>query len=407
MASPHVNGAVALMREACPDLSVEEIKQILLETAYDLGTAGDDNTYGWGMIDAYEAVNLALSLCSGAPRADDGFYEMPMNEPVLVTLQATDYDGLPDPPGALTYIIDSLPANGTLSDPGAGQINDVPYSLVAGGNQVNYAPTPWYIGADTFTFKANDGGVPPDAGDSNIATIAIEVLPPLPEATAVFNLDTDPGWATEGQWAFGQPAGGGTHNLDPASGHTGNYVYGYDLAGDYSNNMPEYALITTAINCRNLQSAELRFWRWLGVERAPYDRATVAISTDGSSWTTAWENPSSTIADRQWIQVTADISDVADRQSTVYLRWTMGPTDDGITYPGWNIDDIEIWGMVIPQCPGDLDGDGNVDLADLSQLLAHYGMTGVSYYHGDVDGDGDVDLVDLSALLAAYGTTCP
>ena len=249
--------------------------------------------------------------------------------------------------------------------------------------------------------------MPPDAGDSNIATIAIEVLPPLPEATAVFNLDTDPGWATEGQWAFGQPAGGGTHNLDPASGHTGNYVYGYDLAGDYSNNMPEYALITTAINCRNLQSAELRFWRWLGVERAPYDRATVAISTDGSSWTTAWENPSSTIADRQWIQVTADISDVADRQSTVYLRWTMGPTDDGITYPGWNIDDIEIWGMVIPQCPGDLDGDGNVDLADLSQLLAHYGMTGVSYYHGDVDGDGDVDLVDLSALLAAYGTTCP
>jgi hypothetical protein len=61
-----------------------------------------------------------------------------------------------------------------------------------------------------------------------------------------------------------------------------------------------------------------------------------------------------------------------------------------------------------PDCPGDLDGDGGIDLFDLAALLAHCGTTGgVCYEDGDIDLDGDVDLDDLSTLLAVYGTTCP
>jgi len=53
---------------------------------------------------------------------------------------------------------------------------------------------------------------------------------------------------------------------------------------------------------------------------------------------------------------------------------------------------------------GDLDGDGDVDLSDLAQLLANYGTTeGATYEDGDIDGDGDIDLNDLAALLANYG----
>lgn len=69
---------------------------------------------------------------------------------------------------------------------------------------------------------------------------------------------------------------------------------------------------------------------------------------------------------------------------------------------------FRVEGTVSEPCPGDLDGDNDVDLSDLAILLAHYGMTsGVEYEDGDLDGDDDVDLADLAALLAVYGTTCP
>jgi subtilisin family serine protease len=60
MAGPHVAGVVALMRSVNPDIEVDAIKQILIETARDEGVPGEDNDYGWGCIDAYEAVVRCL-----------------------------------------------------------------------------------------------------------------------------------------------------------------------------------------------------------------------------------------------------------------------------------------------------------------------------------------------------------
>lgn len=62
MASPHVAGVVALMRQANPNLTSEQVRQIILDTATDLGSPGEDNNYGMGIIDAYEAVMIALAL---------------------------------------------------------------------------------------------------------------------------------------------------------------------------------------------------------------------------------------------------------------------------------------------------------------------------------------------------------
>jgi hypothetical protein len=63
--------------------------------------------------------------------------------------------------------------------------------------------------------------------------------------------------------------------------------------------------------------------------------------------------------------------------------------------------------VTVITCPGDLDGDNDVDLSDLAKLLSNYGTTsGAAYSDGDLDFDGDIDLADLAALLAEYGSNC-
>jgi hypothetical protein len=160
-------------------------------------------------------------------------------------------------------------------------------------------------------------------------------------------MDADPGWTTQGLWAWGQPTGGGGGaygNPDPASGATGSNAYGYNLSGDYQNSLPETHLTSNPIDCTGLSNVTVNFWRWLNVEDPSYDHAHIDVSNNGSDWTTVWQNTAET-TDSAWTQVGYDISSVADGQSTVYLRWTMGTTDSDWQYSGWNIDDVEIWAV--------------------------------------------------------------
>ncbi|UCD76842.1 MAG: S8 family serine peptidase [Phycisphaerales bacterium] len=233
MASPHVNGVVALMYEACPDLSVEEIKEIVYLTAYDLGDPGEDNAYGWGMIDAYEAVNMALDWCGPSPpRAYDGYYETPVDVPVTAELVATDYDGGPEP---IVYKIVSLPPTGhTLTDVGNDHVitaGELPYTLIDNGNQVLYTPTGGYYGYDSFEFVASDGGQPPDGGDSEIATVTVLVLFDPPTIT------------TEAL-----PEGYLSHDYGP-----------YPLAADQGQPPLEWSLITDEYLESDLGGSEFEF----------------------------------------------------------------------------------------------------------------------------------------------------
>ena len=67
---------------------------------------------------------------------------------------------------------------------------------------------------------------------------------------------------------------------------------------------------------------------------------------------------------------------------------------------------VTLIGEVIEDdCLGDVDGDGDIDLTDLSIMLGEIGLTGPGLA-SDLDGDEDVDLTDLSIMLGVFGQSC-
>jgi subtilisin family serine protease len=61
MACPHVAGAIALLRDVWSELGVVRAKELLMETCDDLGTAGEDNTFGWGRINMQRAYDQLIA----------------------------------------------------------------------------------------------------------------------------------------------------------------------------------------------------------------------------------------------------------------------------------------------------------------------------------------------------------
>jgi hypothetical protein len=282
---------------------------------------------------------------------------------------------------------------------------------------VEYISSAYYVGPDQFNYKANDGGVPPEGGDSNTADVFVSVFG-VARPIYTFPLDSSPGWSCDGQWAFGQPTGGGSWNGDPYSGHTGDNVYGYNLDGDYENGMPERFLTSPPLDCSLLAGTELRFRRWLCVEAT--DGARIETSTDGVNWSFVWAN-NTTVNDTWWTLKTYNISSIADGQPTVYIRWCMGPTDGSFTLPGWNLDDIEIWGVAPEWCRGDSNCSGAVDFADIEFFVAALsGQASWEAYHvsqgsgqtpacpfevNDLNGGG-VEFTDVQPFIQHLGQPC-
>ncbi|WP_070962575.1 S8 family serine peptidase [Vibrio sonorensis] len=60
--SPLTAGIAALMVAANPNITPSEIENGLFSTAVDIGTSGDDNVFGHGLVDAAAAVNYAVNL---------------------------------------------------------------------------------------------------------------------------------------------------------------------------------------------------------------------------------------------------------------------------------------------------------------------------------------------------------
>lgn len=62
-------------------------------------------------------------------------------------------------------------------------------------------------------------------------------------------------------------------------------------------------------------------------------------------------------------------------------------------------------GSFTRSCPGDTDGDNDVDFVDLNRILSDFGMQ-MGGLASDMNDDGRVDFLDLNIVLSFFGQTC-
>ena len=73
--------------------------------------------------------------------------------------------------------------------------------------------------------------------------------------------------------------------------------------------------------------------------------------------------------------------------------------------------DVDMVGTITVElpCPADVNGDGFVNVLDLTQVLLCFGnpATGPCGTGQDITQDGFVNVLDLTQVLLAFGDVCP
>jgi subtilisin family serine protease len=409
MAGPHVAGVVALMREANPNLTVDEIKFVLMQTAHDFGTPGEDNTYGAGFIDAYESVVMVMDgiayLTGTVTDINDGT-PIPADLELVGTTRSTTADPATGQysfiiPGDLTYTVrvsyfgyDTIeqpifvPANDSttldfqmtpsLSGNLAGMVMDLDTGLPISGASIEIVDTPlspttssprgvYNFGpvpaGGTFTVQTSASGYGSNSEVKSITAGELNLLA-LPLETG-FSDDMESGingWThslvTPGyvdQWhqssQRNHTAGGGKSWKCGSTGG-GNYA-------DYT----DAGLVTPTIDLQ--PNSRLLFWHWMDAEvnsgTEAWDGGIVEISINGGAWQqitpvggypyTITSNPDSPFAGGTPCfsgshDWRQEEFDLAGYSGSAKIRFRFG-TDGYVTAEGWYVDDV----IVAPDSP--------------------------------------------------------
>ena len=346
------------------------------------------------------------SVTPTPPEAYGSLEYTQLNTPITIDLQASD-DGLPNPPGSLSYIItNNLPSCGTLTDPGASVISSIPYTLANNGNQVVYTPDLGNTNPDSFRFKVNDGD-----SDSSEPTILIYIDTCFQTPTfggAMY------GWTYPFHTAYTRDCR--TQVIYPMMDYTGIIT---DLAL-YVLSGPPIVLNDWTIRLKTTSMSS-----WPGGVLPWFDAAgwTIVYRADeqptGGGWYNFHLSTPYYYDGMGYLMVDFSFNNDSSAINSGYVRYTQPGTAPSIIGASSSHGDPLTWtgsdgpgaskdinypnmklGITVCEQPGDTDGDLQVNLNDMVLLDMHWQESGCPIGCGptDLDGNGEVTLGDLIML---------
>lgn len=338
MATPAVSGVVALLRSVNASLTVDDIEEILMNTA-EARTDNEypespNNGYGYGIVNAYDAVSSimdGLGKIEGQVTRDGEDDEAPTYEH---TAPSETYAGMDL--DLIAQVSDNISVTSVHV---SYQINNGEWKTVEAnrisGNYKNGEYRATIPGEDitegTLVYK----WVILDFGNNEVTSDTYEVVVAAGITTGYFeDFETTPtGWTTFGQnnsWEWGVPTSG------PRSAASGEKVYATNLDGNYDNNM-NATLLMPPIDLPE-GNAYLQFDHWHNFEMyssgTAYDYGYVVVSTNMENWTQLKIVKGESDG---WEPAEVDLSEYAGQR--IYIGFN-ATSDSSVAREGWYIDNV-------------------------------------------------------------------
>lgn len=340
MSGPAISGVAALLRQVNANLTVEEMEQILLETAIPLTDTqypqSPNHGYGYGLVDAYEAVS---SIMNGIGKVGGQVTKQGEDEeaPVLEHSSPIEtYEGMDlgltvtvtDNISVSSVEISYLDVNDEWQTMAASRISgdykDGEYAVTIPGTSISG-------GSFTYKWIINDYG-------NNVVNSEEYMVEVKPGITVGYFEDFETatiGWTSFGEmnsWEWGVPTSG------PGNAASGEKVYATNLEGKYDNNM-NATLVLPPVDLPEGNSY-LQFKHWHSFEQSSSGRAWdyghVFVSTDRQEWTQLKMFQGESGA---WLDGEVDLS--AYSGQLVYLAFHAF-SDGSVVRDGWYIDDVAL-----------------------------------------------------------------
>ncbi|MGD6831037.1 S8 family serine peptidase [Sutcliffiella halmapala] len=357
MATPHITGIVALLKQTNASLTIDQIEDILTVSAIPLTdseySSSPNYGYGHGFVNAYNAIktlNNGTGKVKGVVVHDGKDTTNPtyqhtspdfVYDQVVLPLTVEVQDNISVDTVEIQYLVDkqwkTVQATRT-----AGDFRNGTYQAVVPGEDIRKG--------STFMYKWNIV----DYGQNQVtsSTYDVEVKPAI--TIGYFqDLETVPeGWYSEGwnnDWEWGSPVGG------PGQAYSGQKVYGTNVDGPHADDSYSY-LDMPPIDLPESGDSYLQFKQWYHISPDGVDGSTdfgaVMVSTDRQNWKILTKTEATKFHENgvpieyttdDWVDAEVDLSDYAGKR--IYISFFMKTVLTGFDwepFDGWYLDDIAL-----------------------------------------------------------------